>query len=119
MTPQCLADHYNVSCYIQREILLCLLASNYTLEIVLTIRISPYYSRTDEQRHGFIIFDVYCLLTYKALSPLGDVCLILYEAHVRAADHQGQDPYDQDDQLGVACGQSGGQGVQDAHVPGM
>ena len=60
-----------------------------------------------------------CLLTYKALSSLGDVCLILYEAHVWAADHQWHDPYDQDDQLGVARGQSGGQGVQDAHVPGM
>ena len=39
------------------------------------------------------------------------------EGDVRGADEEGEEPDDENDQECVPCGQTGGQRVDDAHVP--
>ena len=58
------------------------------------------------------------VLTDEALGPGWDVGLVLDDGHVGAGDHQAHRPDTQDHQQRVARGQSRGQRVQDAHVPG-
>ena len=59
------------------------------------------------------------ILTDEALSPRGDVGLVLDDGHVGASDDQAQRPDSEDDQQRVARGEAGAQRVQDAHVPGQ
>ena len=57
-------------------------------------------------------------LTDEALGPGWDVGLVLDDGHVGAGDHQAHRPDPEYHQQRVASGQSRGQWVQNAHVPG-
>ena len=65
--------------------------------------------------HNKIIPPFLTNVTLRSVFRLGEID----EGHVRRADEEGDDPDDEDHQQRVPCGQPGGQGVDDAHVPQM